>query len=454
MWFDLKDTLVTGRLKTLDRRADRLSELLRDVERDSPAVRAGKFKAFAEATGGGLIEVFDRNGTRALPSPSAAALSFPWPSFAATDREQFREIAVSGQSYLVLSRPFASGSQPLVLCVAASLEGNRPILRTFSAGLLWTVPVLLVLSALGGYLLSRRALKPVDQITAATRSISASNLSERLPVPRTRDELQRLSETCNAMLARLEAAVGEIKRFTGDASHELRSPLSFIRTVAEVAVRNREADPESRRAFEEIVEECGKASRVLEDLLTLARADAGSVHLAFEPIDLASLVTAVCDKARLLAVVRNHTVAVSTNGAGHAYVRGDYSSLRRLIWVLIENAAKYTPPPGRIQVSVNTTPRQVIVSVEDNGIGISPADLPHIFERFFRADPSRGRVEGSGLGLSIAKWIADVHDARISVESTESGGSMFQVALPVFEQERIPAPSFASHSVSRQIHSV
>lgn len=458
MWFDLKDTLITGRSKTLERRADRLSDLLREIDQDSPAVRATKFKAFAEATGGGLIEVFRTDGTRALPSPSPAAQSFPWPNFpwsnfAAVDGDQFREVEFSGQPYLVLARPFAWGSQSLVVCAAASLEGNRPILRTFFAGLLWTVPALLALSSLGGYLLSRRALKPVDQITAATRSISASNFSERLPVPQTRDELQRLSETCNAMLARLESAVSEIKRFTGDASHELRSPLSFIRTVAEVALRNRGADPESRRAFEEIVEECGKASRVLEDLLTLARADAGSAHLAFEPIDVCELVMAVCDKARLPAAARDHTLAVSVNGAGHAYVRGDYSSLRRLIWVLIENAAKYTPSPGRIQVSVSAAASQVTISVQDNGIGISQIDLPHIFERFYRADPSRSHVEGSGLGLAIAKWIADVHDARLCVDSTEGVGSAFQVVLPVFLEEPVQADAFEiSGSVIRPVH--
>ena len=158
--------------------------------------------------------------------------------------------------------------------MAAPLEGNRQVLRTFAAGLLWTFPALLALSALGGYVLSRRALKPADQITATARSITVSNLSERLPTPRTHDELQRLSETFNAMLARLESAVNEIQRFTADASHELRSPLSFVRTVAELALRDPQADTGSRRALEEIIEESGKAGRLLEDMLTLARADA------------------------------------------------------------------------------------------------------------------------------------------------------------------------------------
>ena len=440
MWFDLKDTLMAGRSRTLDRRAERLSDLLREIQSDPPATQVKKFQAFAEATGGGLLEIFETTGTRALPSPSSAALNFPWPKFAKLDGDQLREVEFSGQPYLVLERPFAAGSQPVVLCLAAPLEGNRPILRTFSAGLLWTGPALLLLSALGGYILSRRALRPVDQITAATRSISVSNLSERLPVPRTRDELQRLSETQNAMLARLESAVNEIKRFTADASHELRSPLSFIRTVAEVALRNRQADSESRRAFEEIVEECGKASRVLEDLLTLARADSGNARLTFEPVSFAELVKGVCDKARPLPMVRQHTLTVTVGQAADTLVNGDYASLRRLLWILIENAAKYTPAPGQINVVVEAEASTVLVSVEDNGIGISAADLPHIFDRFYRADPSR-HEEGSGLGLAIAKWIADVHGARFSVKSMEKAGSVFEVAFPVAaaHQDRVPS---------------
>lgn len=446
MWFDLKDTLMTGRERTLDRRADRLSDLLRDTEPDAPAIRASKFQTFADATGGGLIDVLNADGTRALLPPSAAQ-AFPWPAFPPLRREEFREVDFEGQSYLVLERPFQSDSRALVLRVAAPLEGNRPILRTFSLGLLWTIPAMLALSALGGYALSRRALKPVDQITAATRSISVSNLSQRLPVPRTRDELQRLSETCNAMLARLESAVREINRFTADASHELRSPISFIRTVAEVALRNRSADAESRRGFEEIVEECSKASRVLEDLLTLARADAGGARLAFEPVDMAELVCAVCEKARLLAATRQHTLAVSLGHEGlHAPVNGEYSSLRRLVWILVENAIKYTPTPGTIAVAVHRSENRVLVTVRDNGIGISSVDLPHVFERFYRADPSRGQWEGSGLGLAIGKWIADVHEARITVESREGAGSIFQVSFPILP-ERSPQVSLSAASM-------
>jgi heavy metal sensor kinase len=453
MWYDLDDTLLTGRSRTLERRAERLAELLRGTEGDPPEQRAKKFQAFAGATGGGLVEVFRTNGTRALPSPTPAAEGFPWPKSGAFDRDRFSEVTLGGQPYRILARPFSSDAQRLVLLVAAPLEGNRAVLRAFSAGLLWTIPALVALSALGGYVLSRRALMPVDQIAAATRSISVSNLSGRLPVPETQDELQRLSETCNEMLARLESAVSEIKRFTADASHELRNPVSFVRTTAELALRNRQMDADSRQAFEEIVAECGKASRLLKDMLTLARADAGNSRLAFEPVDLVELVKAACQKARLLADAHGHTLTVSVEDGCHATVLGDYSGLHRLLWILLDNAAKYTRAPGAIKVRLVAEGQNVAVAVEDNGIGISKADLPFIFGRFYRADPSRSQVEGSGLGLAIAKWIADVHHASLSAESAEERGSVFRIVFPLPGASR-PVPEAVPPADAIHLHPV
>jgi heavy metal sensor kinase len=431
MWLHLKDTLTSGRSRTLERRAERLEDLLRDTQADMIEQRGRKFQAFAEATGGGLIEVFRANGTRALPSPTEAARAFPWPQLTSADGDQFAEVTFSGQPYRELAHPFHLGSDRLVLCAAAPLEGNRAVLNAFFAGLLWAIPALLASSALGGYLLSRRALKPVDQITEATRSISVSNLSGRLPVPETRDELQRLSETQNAMLARLESAVNEIKRFTGDASHELRNPVSFVQTTAELALRNGPIDAASQQAFEAIVAECRKASRLLKDMLTLARADAGNSRLAFEPVDLVEVVKMVCNKARPLAEERGLTLTLQFADADRATVQGDYSSLNRLLWILLDNAVKYTPSPGNIKVTLANSGDQVTVTVGDTGIGIPPTDLPLIFGRFYRADPSRSQVEGSGLGLSIAKWIADVHQASLSADSEQGAGSVFTLVFPL-----------------------
>jgi heavy metal sensor kinase len=445
MWFNLEHTLTQTRSRTLDRRADRLIEVLRKTDRDSPQQREKEFRAFAEATGGGLMEVFRPDGSRALPSPSQDAGNFPWPKSSLAGSDRYSEASFGGQPYLVLERLWTSPGGPFVLNVAAPLEGNLTLLRTFRAGMLWAVPALLALSALGGYFLSRKALRPVDEIAAAARSISVMNLSERLPVPATDDELRRLSETCNAMLARLDFAVGEIKRFTADASHELRTPVSVIRTLAELALRNPGADEDSLRAFAEIVEESGRTSRLLEEMLLLARADDGTAHLSFEPVDLAEIVRVVGAKARLLAEGNGHTLDISLPAAELPLVRGDYSTLHRLLWILVDNAVKYTTPPGNIHLILRESGETLVIEVRDTGIGISPSDLPHIFKRFYRGERSRSQIDGSGLGLAIARWIADTHQAELIAESQEHGGTVFRVSIPVLQRSSHPASMTSSN---------
>ena len=431
MWFNLKRTLTGERYQTLARRVDRLQELLHKTEGESQADRYQDFEDFARATGNGLAEVVRADGSRALPSPSAAAKSFPWPAVQGQDSEQFLHVNESGQSYWVLMRKFALDGQPVYLQAAAPEAGNLLVLDRFWEGLLASAPVLLLISSAGGYWLSRKALKPVDKIAATARSISIRNLSERLPVEKTGDELQRLAETCNAMLARLESAVKRIEQFTADASHELRGPLSFTRTVAEVALRNPHADALSRQAFADIVEEAAKASVLLEDMLTLARADAESSQIALEPVNLAAVVEEACEMARPLANERQLALSVSLGAARSVKVLGDSPSLRRLLWILLDNALKYTEAPGQVDVTLSMVLGEPTLLVRDSGMGISAGDLPHVFERFYRADPSRSQVEGSGLGLAIAKWIAEIHHADLSVSSEEQKGTTFQVVFPL-----------------------
>ncbi len=430
MWLNLKSTLRADRYQTLARRVDRLQDLLSKTKNESEEDRHQDFKDFAHATGNGLAEIFRTDGQRAYPSPSSAASAFPWPEVANAGGERFLHSTAAGQSYWVLVRPYLCNGQSLVLLAAAPEAGNLIILQNFWKGLLASAPVLLLISSAGGYWMSRRALRPVDRITATARSISIGNLSKRIPVSNTGDELQRLAETCNAMLQRLDLAVGQIKRFTADASHELRGPLSFTRIAAEVALRNPNVDPVSRRTFADIVEESAKAAEVLEGLLALARADANSLDQAMEPVDLTEVVAEACGMARPLADERNLTLSVSMAFGSLMNVSGDFSSLRRLVWILLDNSLKYTPSPGRIDVVLNKASGHPTLLVRDSGIGISNADLPHIFERFYRADPSRSQVEGSGLGLAIAKWIADLHHAELLVDSEEQRGATFRVVFP------------------------
>jgi signal transduction histidine kinase len=316
-----------------------------------------------------------------------------------------------------------------VLAAAAPASGNLLVLDRFWRGLLYSAPILLVVSMAGGYWTSRRALRPVDRITAAARSIGIRNLSERLPVAHSHDELQRLAETCNDMLDRLEIAVRKLKQFTADASHELRGPLTLTRLIAEVALRNNGLDAQSNSAFQEIVDESAKAATLLEEMLDLARADTEPVDLVFEPVNLGGLLEEGCAKARMLAQGRDITVHLDRPAGPSPEILGNPASLHRLFWILLDNAIKYTPPAGRIDVSMHLRPDAAIVEIKDNGIGIAAADLPYIFDRFYRADPSRSETEGSGLGLSIAKWIAHVHRAQVHATSKEGLGSSFSVVF-------------------------
>jgi len=437
MWFSLKHTLTNERYQTLSRRINRLEDLLNRNSKESHADKAQDFSDFANATGNGLSEVFYANGTRAFPSPSLSARSFPWPSISSSTSEQFLHLRSSGQGYWVLVRPFTAQGQSLFVLAAAPSAGSELLLQRFLSGLLASVPIVLLIASCGGYFISRKALQPVGQIITAAHSISIRNLSERLPISNTGDELQRLAETCNEMFGRLEGSVNQIKQFTADASHELRGPLSFTRTVAEVALRNPGVDRDSQQAFSDIVEEVAKASVVLNDLLTLARADAERFDMVVAPVNLSELVQESYERALPIARERQHILSISVRSEAQHQILGDFDSLRRLIWIFLDNAMKYTLAGGTIKIGLEDVNGCSAITIADNGLGIPEEDIPYIFDRFFRADPSRSLVDGSGLGLAIAKWIADMHRATLNISSTINVGTTVRVAFPEVSDLRI-----------------
>jgi len=428
MDLDLARSLDHGRNRTLSRRAERALEQIEASRNETSREREIRFADFSQGTPeGNLIHFLDADGRTWYPREPAPR-DFPWPPLPGRRGERFVDVSFAGHPYRVLQRAVVEDGRMTWILVGGQLDDNRLLLSRFHTGLLAAIPLLLVASALSGYFLSRRALQPVDRITSALRSINIGNLSRRLPVNPPGDELQRLAGTCNDMLARLEDAVARIERFTADASHELRSPLSLIRGVSEYALRNPDLPPDAREAFEEVLAESVEAAGLLEDMLTLARADAGSAGLAMESIDLCEVLLDVCQSIRPLADAKSLALEVHAKPGGR--VDGHRASLRRLLWTLLDNAVKYTPAGGRIEALLSTSPGEARITVADTGIGIPAALQPRIFERFFRADPSRGQVEGSGLGLAIARWIADIHHATLRVHSTEQVGSEFIVAFP------------------------
>ena len=426
MWLDLGYTLERGRDRTLSHRAARVADVLENSPGGSEADRARKLDELLDAMPeGALVQVFDLKGRRKYPANDASG-GFPW-SEALRGRDPLAHARFGGRPYRVLRQPVAPGGEPLRIVVAGQLDDNRHLQERFAAGLEASIPALLALSAIAAYLLSRRVLKPLGELTAAMRSVRIGNLSERLPVALTGDELAQVAETCNDMLARLENAVARINRFTADASHELRSPVSFIRTVAECALRETTTDATSREAFQEIVSETEVAATLLEDMLTLARADAGRADLVFAPVQLSELIEDVRTKATAAAAAKQQHLTVRMRG--DATVNGDRIWLRRLLWALVDNAVKYTPPGGHIEIGLAGGAEAVQLSVKDDGIGIPEALMPRVFERFFRADPSRGEVEGSGLGLAIARWIAEAHRGTLTAAPALKGGTVFTLTL-------------------------
>ena len=428
MFLQLAYHIDAGRDKTLLNRVRRVEGLLATFYCKSPQRTGTEFDTLVQAAPeSDLVQVFDAEGKRIYPSDPALVGNFPWPHWTMDGDRQYTRVRYGDRLYRVLSQPSTVGTQQFRILVGGQLEDNRILLSHFRTGIFWATPAMLVLSALGGYFLSRRALDPVSRLITSLRSISIGNLSRRLPIDPTGDELERLAETCNEMLARLEQAVTQISRFTADASHELRSPISFIYTVSEYALRNPAIDRESAESFSEILRESGEATRLLEGMLTLARADAGHAEVTFERVNLVEILREACNKARPSAEAKDHVMTLCIENESPAWMSGDAASLRRLISILLDNAIKYTPHGGWIDVSLRVNNTEACIRVRDTGIGIPKSALADIFQRFYRVDNARSLAEGTGLGLAMAKWISDTHGGVLSVDSVEQTGTTFQI---------------------------
>lgn len=321
---------------------------------------------------------------------------------------------------------------PLILQVAAPLALIDHELAELLAVLLLTGPLALGFALGSGYLLARQALIPVDRMAAAADQITATKLDRRLEAANSDDELGRLARTLNGMIARLERSFEEIRRFTADAAHELRTPLTVMRNEAEVALRAPREPEQYRRVLENQLEEIERLARMAEQLLFLCRGDTGLMPVARNVVMLHELVHDVTDAVRVVAEQKQVTLSVKSMPP--CRVRGDGDQLRRLFFNLIDNAIKFTPAGGSVVVEGNQIDGQARILVSDTGIGIAPEDLPHVFERFYRVDPARGRErDGTGLGLAIARSIVEAHGGEISIESTTHRGTRVTLSLPAMD---------------------
>lgn len=399
---------------------------------DPDPVKALKAGGVAFALRDILIRLYDEQGALVYESESLAARHLALAAPGADSMTWFR--TGTGEADWRARLAYSDlpvGARHFTIEVAEPLAVVEGSLQRLAVVLALAVPLTLGLAALGGYWLSGRALAPVERITADARAISVQNLSDRLAVPPAHDELRQLSETLNAMLERIERSVGQIRQFTADASHELRSPLALIHTAAEFSLRRERPHEELVDALRKILRESTRTGQIVDNLLLLARADADTS--AFEPVvlDLAAVCRDVAEQGRVLGDARRLEVTADLS-IGRVDVKGDEPSLRRLLLILVDNAVKYTPDGGRVRMALATDRQDAIVSVTDTGVGIAEEDLPRVFDRFWRADKVRSRaLGGTGLGLSIARWLVEQHGGAITVESVVGQGSTFTIRLPV-----------------------
>lgn len=444
MWFILRDSLFDMVDDDLESQVDDLSRLLSTQSKDVPLARLQALmkEAYGSEHWGDYLAVYSHSGQPIYVSASLQAHPSVVPPAQDVQKTEFTTRMIDGRHFRFAFEKLPVNGVVYVVETGLTADDAFDTLRLFRSYLLMFAPLLLLIAAGGGYWMSRRALAPVDALVRTARDVSGTNLSTRLEKLHTGDELQRLSDTLNEMLDRIEAAFSRITQFTADASHELRTPVSLIRTEAELSLRRGRSQNEYQDSLRHILLEAERTTALIEQLLSLARADAGRETLQMQPVDLSTVLQGVADAWKQVAAIRD--LRFSTHlPHSDAFVAGDESLLRRLADILLDNAFKYTPAPGSVSLSLERREHFAAITVQDSGIGIPQDEQGKIFERFYRVDKSRSRAQGgNGLGLSIAQWIVSQHHGSIVVESRPGEGATFHVELPTIGKPvRTPQPA-------------
>ena len=357
---------------------------------------------------------------------------------ASTSHPQFDEVSLSPTEHArIITWPASDeDGEPFFVVIGQSLKDLERAQKQLLVLLAVSNPIALLLASLGGLWIANKALRPVDRLTRAAERIGRGNLSERVEELRSRDELGRLAATFNEMISKLEQAFERERRFTADASHELKTPLAVLRGDIEVALRRDRPAEEYKRVLASSLEEIARLTKLADDLLTLARSDAGERVLELEPVRLDSLATEAHAFIQPLAAASG--IALKHEApSSPVVIEGDAKRLKQLLVNLLDNAIKYTPPGGSARLRLSVEDSSALIEVSDTGRGIPEDALPRIFERFYRqSDPKDSRVTGFGLGLAISKWIVDAHNGSIEVESESGRGSRFTVRLPMVRRQK------------------
>ncbi|MBE3560188.1 MAG: HAMP domain-containing protein [Ktedonobacteraceae bacterium] len=402
-----------------------------DVSADSQTRAAG-----ADVNRHMAIRILDLRGRVVYVTPPFQQLAVPAQSIADPLGGVPWRGTVTGQSKeqfrLYSTMLVDSGKIIGVVQIGQSLAKMNAALQQIVQGLFLFTLLALTLCAVGSYWLAGRAFRPMRRLMQTAREIGAKDLHQRVPVPRSHDEVRELAVIFNQMIGRLEEAFVLQRRFVADASHELRTPVAVIRSMTDVALSHPEEGADNTAVLREVNAEAERLGKLIGELLALARADEGQIRLDYEPVRIDLLTADVVDSLESLAVERR--IALRVQRLDAATVRGDAARLIQMLMSLVDNALIYTNAGGWVTVCVVVCAAHVHVSVADTGIGIAPSDIKHIFERFYRADPARSKAGGgSGLGLSIADWVVRAHRGVITVESQPGRGSVFTVTLPLMK---------------------
>ena len=328
----------------------------------------------------------------------------------------------------ILSRRGEIAGSPVVIQVGRSEQALRQQIRTVALILLLGLPVGVATAGLGGYMLARRALTPIERMTERAETITAERLSDRLPVSNPDNEMGRLATVFNATLARLEESFEQMRRFTADVSHELRTPLTAIRSVGEVGLRGRRDEAAYRAIIGSMLEEVDRLAGLVDRLLTLSRAETGVATRSIEPIALKDLADAIVADLAVLAEEKSQQLVIEAHGSPRGV--GDRLMLRQALINLVDNAIKFAPAATAVVIRIVESASHAVIDVVDRGPGIPVAAREHIFDRFFRASSAPADVAGTGLGLSIAKSAVETSGGTLTLEHSDQQGTTFRITLP------------------------
>jgi heavy metal sensor kinase len=439
-WWMLRRSLMVTEYHELQERAEDVQLLLTQIGPGaSQELVRQKFKEIYEVKDDGkYLQVFDQNGNWIYRSKRLIEQGLQPVSPQAIPADGTITEFHQGTRYVrVLSYAIKANGQAYCVQTGVALNKSMVLLSAFRTQLLLLTPAVLILAAIGGHFMGRKALAPVAAIATEVRRINDRSLDIRLPIATTNDEISNLSETLNQMLDRVESGVRSVRNFTANAAHELRTPLALIRTEVEVALSRPRTADEYRESCEQVQIEAVRLTGLIDSLLMLARVDAGTETLRFEPLDANQLVQRLGDKWKTVTRLAFLDFKIELAPAP-VFIHGDSNSLQRLLTILLDNAVRYTPPGGAITMSIEKQNGGVVFSVKDTGIGISPEHQPRIFERFYRVDRVRNDVnQGSGLGLALAQWISEKHHGTLSVESAVAVGTTLRFSIA----EKIETPS-------------